>query len=288
MPELPLHPTEPLPTQPAAPPQAPPTNGTPPSQRVRCPHCHNPIQLADDHSDEVLCPACGHTFRLGEGRRTTSAAPMRPLGKFQLLERVGVGGFGAVWKARDTTLDRTVALKIPHSGLLTSADELERFQREARAAAQLRHPGIVPVYDVLMLDGLPTIVSDFVTGVPLKDLLETRRLTAQESATLLAAADAVHYAHTMGVVHRDLKPANIMVPYALDPPAPGRLAPQLGRPLLMDFGLALRTEAEVTMTQDGHVLGTPAYMSPEQAAGRSHQADARSDVWPSAWCSTNC
>ncbi|HKI31171.1 MAG TPA: protein kinase [Gemmataceae bacterium] len=278
MPELPLHPTEPLPTQPAVPPQA---NGTPPWQRLRCPHCHNPIQLGDGHSDDVLCPACGTAFRTREARPTVSAAPMRPLGKFQLLERVGVGGFGAVWKARDTSLDRIVALKFPHSGLLTAADELERFQREARAAAQLRHPGIVPVYEVLMLDGLPTIVSDFVTGVPLKDLMETRRLTAQESATLLAAAaDAVHYAHTMGVVHRDLKPANIIVPYGPDPSAPSvRQVPQLGRPLLMDFGLALRSEAEVTMTQDGHVLGTPAYMSPEQASGRSHQADARSDVW---------
>src|SRR5262249_35450784 len=141
-------------------------------------------------------------------------------------------------------------------------------------------PGIVPVHEVVMLDGLPTIVSDFVTGVPLKDLLETRRLSFPESAALLAAADAVHYAHTMGVVHRDLKPGNIIVPYGPDPGGtPGRQVPQLGRPLLMDFGLALRSEAEATMTQEGHVLGTPAYMSPEQAAGMSHQADARSDVW---------
>ncbi len=258
-----------------------PRDHTPSSQRLRCPHCHNPIQLSDGHSDEVLCPACGTGFRIREARETVSPGQMRPLGKFQLLERVGVGGFGAVWKARDTTLDRTVALKIPHSGLLTAAADLERFQREARAAAQLRHPGIVPVHEVVMLEGLPTIVSDFVTGVPLKDLMETRRLNPRESALLMtASADAVHYAHSMGVIHRDLKPANIIVPYAADPAgASGRQTPQLERPLLMDFGLALRTDAEVTMTQDGHVLGTPAYMSPEQAAGRSHEADPRSDVW---------
>ncbi|HEV3261906.1 MAG TPA: protein kinase [Gemmataceae bacterium] len=265
----------------SAPGRRPTGDSTPSTQRFRCPHCHNPIQLADDHSDEVLCPACGSSFRVREARQTVSAAPMRPLGKFQLLERIGVGGFGAVWRARDTTLDRIVALKIPHTGLLTAAEELERFQREARAAAQLRHPGILPVHEVVTLDGLPTIVSDFVTGVTLKELLETRRLSFRESATLIAAAaDAVHYAHTLHVVHRDLKPANILIPYAADPSAPpGRQAAQLDRPLLMDFGLALRSEAEVTLTQEGNVLGTPAYMSPEQATGHSHQADARSDVW---------
>src|SRR5262245_57019864 len=157
-----------------------------PSKRLRCPHCHSPIQLADDGSDEVLCTGCGSHFRIRDARSTHSAAPMRQLGKFQLLERVGVGAFGAVWKAHDTTLDRTVALKIPHGGLLTEPGELERFQREARAAAQLRHPGIVPVYEVLTLDNLPTIVSEFVAGVPLRDVLDVRQFTFRESAALLA------------------------------------------------------------------------------------------------------
>jgi len=187
---------------------------------LRCPHCHNPITIADDKSDEVLCPGCGSSFRLCEARATVSATPMKPLGKFELLERIGVGAFGAVWKARDTVLDRIVALKIPHTGLLTAAGDLERFQREARAAAQLRHPGIVPVHDVQTLDGLPTIVAEYVAGVSLKDFLETRGLTFRESATLIAdAADAVHYAHTLGVIHRDLKPSNILM--AVDSPAPG-------------------------------------------------------------------
>src|SRR6516165_2844061 len=133
------------------------------ARRLRCPHCHNPIQLADDR-DEVLCPGCGSSFRIRDARGTSTTAPMRQLGKFQLLERVGVGAYGAVWRARDTELDRVVALKIPHAGLLIEGDERERFQREARATAQLRHPGIVTVHEVVTLDGLPTIVADFVTG----------------------------------------------------------------------------------------------------------------------------
>src|SRR5436853_162924 len=134
---------------------------TPPVNRLRCPHCHNPIELGDDHRDEVLCPGCGSSFQLRDARPTSTTTPSRSLGKFQLLERVGVGAFGAVWRARDTELDRIVALKIPHTGLLTQQDDLERFHREARAAAQLRHPNIVTVHEVLMLDGLPTLVEDF-------------------------------------------------------------------------------------------------------------------------------
>jgi hypothetical protein len=102
---------------------------------LRCPHCHNPIHLGDETPDEVLCPGCGSSFRIREARHTTTTSTSRPLGKFQLLERVGLGGFGAVWRARDMELDRIVALKIPHANQLTAPDDLERFQREARAAA---------------------------------------------------------------------------------------------------------------------------------------------------------
>jgi serine/threonine protein kinase len=257
-------------------------------RRIRCPHCHNPIQLADERSDEVLCPGCGGSFRVRESRATETSARMRPLGKFQLLERVGLGAFGAVWKARDTELDRVVALKIPHTGLLIEEHDLERFHREARAAAQLRHPHIATVHDVVTLEGLPTIVADFIHGVTLKDFLGVRRLTFREAAALVAdLAKALDYAHARGLVHRDVKPSNIMLEYG--PPLPpdpsaggagvGREGAGVGKPVLMDFGLALRGDVDVTLTQDGCVIGTPAYLSPEQAAGQSHQADRRSDVY---------
>jgi serine/threonine-protein kinase len=259
-------------------PPAGPALGRPRAHRIRCPHCHSPIQLVDDRPHEVLCPGCGSSFRLQEARGTESAPSLR-LGKFHLLERVGRGSFGAVWRALDTELERVVALKIPHTGLAISPGELRHFLDEARKAAKLRHPGIVAVHEVTTLQGLPVIVSEFVRGVTLRDLLAVRRPGFREAAGLIAeVAEALHHAHTQGLVHRDVKPANIMVERggrAADGPGDG----DLGRALVLDFGLALRAEAEITMTVEGEIIGTPAYINPEQAAGRAHHADPRSDVF---------
>ena len=236
----------------------------PVAAHIRCPHCDESIELLNAELSHVDCPSCGSHFSLlGE---STELPEHAQLGHFELLEKVGRGSFGVVWKARDKELDRIVAIKIPRRGQL-DAMESEQFLREARTVAQLRHPSIVAIHEVGRQADTVYITSDFVEGQTLEQLLRDGRPSIKEAVKLCAEiAAALQHAHQAGVIHRDLKPANVIID-------------EDGRPHVTDFGLARRDAGEVTMTYDGQVLGTPAYMSPELAQGEAHHADRRSDVY---------
>ena len=184
---------------------------------------------------------------------------------YQVSRKLGGGSYGVVYLAHDTKLQREVAIKIPRY-LLPGERGKEQFLREARAAAQLNHPCIVSVHEVSEENGLPFIVSDYVEGVSLDEWLENQPLPPQDAARLcIKICEAIEHAHQQGVIHRDIKPSNIMIDAD-------------GNPHVMDFGLA-KHQAEASLSVDGKVLGTPAYMSPEQARGESENVDPRSDVY---------
>jgi WD40 repeat protein/tetratricopeptide (TPR) repeat protein/ribosomal protein S27E len=241
--------------------------------RVRCPNCGT-ILIVDPTASfsSIHCTQCEQEIQLvaaEEGTRQQGSpgeTPPLELAHFELLEKVGSGGFGSVWRARDKHLDRIVAIKIPRHGML-STRESEKFFDEARAAAQLKHPRIVGVHEIGRQGDTIYIVSDFIEGPTLFDELLTRKFSNREAAAFCEQiAIGLQHAHEHGIIHRDLKPGNI-----------GSDENQL--PVIMDFGLAKRQSADVTMTMAGKIMGTPAYMSPEQAVGDSHTTDARSDLY---------
>jgi class 3 adenylate cyclase/tetratricopeptide (TPR) repeat protein len=184
-------------------------------------------------------------------------------GRYQVRRVLGQGGFGRVYVGYDAELQREVAVKVPLKSM--PAAEVDVFLLEARRLARLKHPGIVTVYDVGVQCGICFIVSDFVPGTSLRDWLKVRKATQEQAAEIVAnVADSLDHAHNSGTIHRDVKPANIMLDDSL-------------RPILLDFGLAL-TETEQTGPST-IVVGTPAYMSPEQARGEGHRIDGRTDIY---------
>ncbi|MEX2173175.1 MAG: serine/threonine-protein kinase [Pirellulaceae bacterium] len=196
----------------------------------------------------------------------TLSLPAR-FGDYELRQEVGRGGMGVVYRAQQGSLGREVAVKMILRGQLASQADRERFEAEAQAAAKLDHPGIVPVYEVGEIDGRPYFSMKHVCGTTLAQRLADGPLPPREAAVLLAKiARAIHFAHMRGVLHRDLKPSNILLDEA-------------GEPHVTDFGLAKQMSGGETLTKTGAVLGTPAYMAPEQAAGARGQVGPRSDVY---------
>ncbi|HEV3028906.1 MAG TPA: serine/threonine-protein kinase, partial [Planctomycetota bacterium] len=221
----------------------------------------------------LLCPTCGARYTLPKyvegqkyGCKRCSASLM--FGKFALQQELGRGGFGVVYKAFQADLQRVVALKFLHTD---SQESTERFMREARIAANLSHPNITAIYEVGQHDGKPYITMQFVDGITTNKATFSIR---EAVAVVRDAAMAVDYAHARDVIHRDIKPHNIMITQERSGTSTSDMA---RRTFVMDFGLARSANKGGTLTTEGQVMGTPAFMSPEQAEGRT--CDTRSDVY---------
>jgi serine/threonine protein kinase len=199
--------------------------------------------------------------------RCEHPVPCQSLGDYELLEEIARGGMGVVYKARQLSLNRIVALKMILAGNRAAGDDVQRFKSEAEAAANLRHPGIVAVHEVGVHGGQHYFSMDFIEGRSLAAIVREHSVPARKAAEYVAAiADAVDYAHRRGILHRDLKPSNILID--LDDEVH-----------VTDFGLALRVAGDSDLTRTGQVLGTPAYMSPEQAEGQRALIGPASDVY---------
>jgi tRNA A-37 threonylcarbamoyl transferase component Bud32 len=247
-----------------------------------CPQCEKP--LAGD-APQGLCPECllkaafpresayesAATGVFDPSPATTvpsdARARVKYFGDYELLEEIARGGMGVVWKARQSTLNRDVALKLIRAGALASRDEVARFLREAEAAANLQHPNIVAIHEVGEHDGQHYFSMDLVNGRDLAALLADGPLAPQRAARYVKIiAEAIHFAHQRGTLHRDLKPQNVLIDAA-------------DQPRITDFGLAKIMKDDSQLTQSGVVMGSPSYMPPEQAAGRTGDIGPASDVY---------
>ena len=189
------------------------------------------------------------------------------VGNYELLEEIARGGMGVVYKARQTTLGRIVAVKMIVSGRLASEQDVKRFQVEAQAAAGLQHPNIVSIHEVGKHEGWHYFSMDYVEGRDLSKILRENLLSAKQAATYVRQmAEAIHYAHQQGILHRDLKPSNILID-------------DHDQVRITDFGLAMRVESGSDLTRTGQIVGTPSYMPPEQAQGKRSLIGPRSDVY---------
>jgi WD40 repeat protein/tRNA A-37 threonylcarbamoyl transferase component Bud32 len=235
-----------------------PADGKPPT----------PVPAPTEEQTLIQQPGDKHTQDgLPAGMDPVLPAPLHRLGEYELLSEIGRGGMGVVFKARHVRLHRLVALKMILGGLLARAEDLQRFETEAAAAAQLQHPNIVALYEVGAEGGQPYFSMEHVSGSSLAQRVALGVLPSRLAASYLERlARAVHYAHSRGVIHRDLKPANVL----LD---------EDDQPKITDFGLAKVLQSDSGQTASGAVIGTPSYMAPEQAGGRNKTIGPAADVY---------
>lgn len=241
--------------------------------QFRCPNCRNPIRVANENDrDETFkllsCPSCNSKISFGaEVTETISTNSGVMIAHYEIQETLGSGSFGTVYKAWDTELQRGVAIKVPRYED-TTAEMTQGFLREARSAASVTHPNVVAVYELGQYRNSVYIACELIDGITLNQSLQHQQLNQRECAEMMVKLlRAAEVFHANGVIHRDLKPGNILID-------------QVGEPHIADFGLARRETAhEVTVTQSGKVIGTPAFMSPEQARGENDKITALSDVY---------
>ena len=276
----------------------------PSAEAVTCPHCKAALRIVGNPS-VVICGSCSQRIQL-ESRPTPilikgaedEPAPDEPKdmtkslgagaptgeekelanvraqfeGRYEVLERLGYGGMGVIYKAHQKQPSRVVVLKVLRAGRFASQRHRRRFEREAQAVARLRHPGIVSVFECGEVEGHPYLTMEYVDGHTLRDYVQRHRSNKKQICQLMhKVCRAVAYAHQRGVIHRDIKPTNIVVDTK-------------GSPRVLDFGLARLSpnseEEQISaMTETGEVMGTPAYMSPEQTIGRPEEVDVRTDVY---------
>src|SRR5688572_26355899 len=229
--------------------------------RETCAVCGSPkAGLLNDN-----CPTC--LMRLGQVGALVDLASIRNVGDYELLHEIARGGMGVVYRARQISLRRVVAVKLLLGGQFANETFIRRFRREAQAAASLNHPNIVAVHEISEHEGQPYFSMELIEGHSLAEVTRDKPIPAGQAAELLKTiAEAVHFAHERGLLHRDLKPSNVLVD-------------EYGVPHITDFGLAKRFEEDAEITLTGQVLGTPNYMAPEQADPKLGATTAASDVY---------
>ncbi len=250
----------------------------------RCEHCHQELEKMTCHrvpgrtdagmaGPETIDPDTsatrGWTFHpdppAGPGAKPSHALPT--ISGYELLEKLGEGGMGVVYLARQTGLNRRVAVKMIRGGSQARPDLFARFRIEAEAVARLRHPNIIQIHEIGEVNGLPFVSLELLEGGSLADRLEGTPQPARQTAELLLTlASAIQVAHDVGIIHRDLKPSNV-------------LFTEDGTPIITDFGLAKRIDSDSRQTETGQIMGSPSYMAPEQAQGHTREVGRAADVY---------